>query len=101
MRYISVLTLVGLSMVFAIACSSETETVEIIKEVEVIREVEVVREVEKEVEVSTIEYIEVAPPEGPKREIVFGGLNWNSALIQNAVARYIIEEGYGHETLVT
>lgn len=100
MKHVSILMLLGLSMVFAVACSSETETVEVIKEVEVVREVEVVKEieVEKEVEVSKVEYIEVAPPEGPKREIVFGGLNWNSALIQNAVARYIIEEGYGHET---
>jgi glycine betaine/proline transport system substrate-binding protein len=62
MKFLSMVMLVGLTMVFAIACSSDSSD-----------------EVEK-------------------REIVFGGLNWNSALIQNAVARYIIEEGYGHET---
>ena len=28
-----------------------------------------------------------------KREIVFGGLNWDSALVQNGVARYIVEHG--------
>ena len=33
-----------------------------------------------------------------KREIVFGGLNWNSALVQNGIARYIVEHGYGHKT---
>jgi glycine betaine/proline transport system substrate-binding protein len=32
------------------------------------------------------------------REIVFGGLNWDSALIQNGVARYIVEHGYGYPT---
>jgi len=82
MKYASLMTLLGLSIVFAIACSSETEIVEVIKEVEV----------------PVVEYVELVPEEGPKREIVFGGLNWNSALIQNAVARYIVEKGYGHET---
>ena len=33
-----------------------------------------------------------------KREIVFAGLNWDSALIQNGVARYIVEHGYGYPT---
>ena len=106
MKYVSIMTLLGLSMVFAIACSSTAEpeviVQEVIKEVEVVKEVEVIKEVDKEVEVikevEKIVTVEVSPPAGPKREIVFGGLNWNSALIQNAVARYIIENGYGHET---
>ena len=42
--------------------------------------------------------VEVPAPEAPKREIVFGGLNWDSALVQNGVARYVVEHGYGHET---
>ena len=33
-----------------------------------------------------------------KREIVFGGLNWDSSLVQNGVARYIVEHGFGHKT---
>ena len=33
-----------------------------------------------------------------KREIVFGGLDWTSALVQNGVARYIVEHGYGYPT---
>ncbi len=33
-----------------------------------------------------------------KREIVFAGLNWDSALIQNGVARYIVYHGYGYPT---
>lgn len=32
------------------------------------------------------------------REIVFAGLNWTSALVQNGVARYIVELGYGYKT---
>ncbi len=32
------------------------------------------------------------------REIVFGGLDWTSALIQNGVARYIVEYGFGYKT---
>ena len=67
-------------------------------------EKEVIKEVPVQVErVITVEKIvtvekEVSVPPGPKREIVFGGLNWNSALVQNGIARYIVEHGYGHET---
>jgi len=32
------------------------------------------------------------------REIVFGGLNWDSELVQNWVARHIVEHGYGYPT---
>ena len=60
----------------------------------VVVEKEIVKEVEK---IVTVE-VEVPVPEGPKREIVFGGLNWDSALVQNGVARYIVEHGYGHAT---
>ena len=35
---------------------------------------------------------------GEKETIVFSGLNWDSAQVQNAVARYIIENGYGYPT---
>ena len=34
----------------------------------------------------------------PGPEIVFGGLSWNSVLVQNGVARYIVEHGYGYST---
>ena len=67
---------------------------QVIKEVEVEVEKEVIKEVQKIVEVE----VEVEVPEGPKREIVFGGLNWDSALVQNGIARYIVEHGYGHKT---
>ena len=30
--------------------------------------------------------------------LVFGDLNWNSAIIQNRIAQYIVEKGYGYST---
>ena len=63
---------------------------------EVIKEVPV--EVIKEVTVEKIVEVQIAPSVKDKREIVFGGLNWDSALVQNGVARYIVEHGYGYPT---
>ena len=74
----------------AIACASEPET--IIKEVEVVRTVEVEKEVVKTVEV------EVMPTPGPKETIVFSDLNWTSAQVQDRIAQYIVEKGYGYPT---
>ena len=37
-------------------------------------------------------------PKVLKKEIIFAGFNWDSALVQNGIARYIVEHGYGHET---
>jgi glycine betaine/proline transport system substrate-binding protein len=96
--------LVLMFSVIAAACGdTKIETVEVIKEitkevpvekiVEVVKEVEKIVEVVKEVE----KIVEVAPTKD-KREIVFGGLNWDSALIQNGVARYVVEHGYGYPT---
>ena len=81
---------------FALACTDEIEIpvdriVEIIKEVPVDRIVGVVKEVQ-------VEKIVEVVPEKEKRELVFGGLNWDSALVQNGVARYIVEHGYGYPT---
>ena len=36
--------------------------------------------------------------EEDKETIVFADLNWDSAQIQNAIARFIVEEGYGYPT---
>ena len=36
--------------------------------------------------------------DGDKPTIVFGDYNWNSALAQNAIARFIVENGYGYPT---
>jgi len=78
---------------------------QVIKEVPVEKIVETIKEVpvEKIVEVEkikevTVEKIVEVAPEREKREIVFGGLNWDSALVQNGVARYIVEHGYGYPT---
>ena len=118
----SIVLLVAAFVMFSIACGETVREVEVVKVVEkevpvevikevavekivteqVIKEVEVEVEVEKEVikEVQKIVEVEVEVevPEGPKREIVFGGLNWDSALVQNGIARYIVEHGYGHKT---
>lgn len=34
----------------------------------------------------------------PDKTIVFGDLNWTSALLQNRIAQYIAEKGYGYPT---
>ena len=118
----SIVLLVAAFVMVSIACGETVREVEVVKVVEkevpvevikevavekivkeqVIKEVEVEVEVEKEVikEVTKIVEVEVEVevPEGPKREIVFGGLNWDSALVQNGIARYIVEHGYGHKT---
>lgn len=40
------------------------------------------------------------PPETAKRPVVFGDLGWDSALLQNRIAQYIVEKGYGYPTAV-
>ena len=74
--------------------------VEVEKEVPVEVTVEKVVEVEVEVvrEVEVIKEVEVMAPEGPKETIVFGDLNWGSALLQNRIAQYIVDKGYGYPT---
>ena len=67
---------------------------EVLKEVEVpgetvVIEVEVVKEVVREVMV--MEKVE-------KETIVFNDLNWASAQVQNRVAQYIVDKGYGYPT---
>ncbi len=69
---------------------------EVIVEKEIIKEVP--KEVVKEVVVTKEVMVEVAPPEGPKETIIFGDLNWASALLQNRIAQYIVEHGYGYPT---
>ena len=70
-----------------------TEQVEVTKIVT--EQVPVTQIVTEQVEVTKI--VEVMP-EREKRELVFSGLNWDSALVQNGVARYIVEHGYGYPT---
>ncbi len=81
---------------------TEQVEVEVEKEVEVEREVEVTRvvteQVVKEVEVEKVVEVMVEAPEGPKETIIFGDLNWSSALLQNRIAQYIVEKGYGYPT---
>ena len=37
----------------------------------------------------------------PGDTIVFADLNWQSAMIQNRIAQYLVEKGYGHPTAAT
>ena len=37
-------------------------------------------------------------PEEPEETIVFSDLNWTSAQMQNRIAQYIVEKGYGYPT---
>ncbi len=75
-----------------------TQEVELIREVQVTQEVQV--EVEKTVEVvrevEVIKEVEVMAPSGPKETIIFSDLNWSSAQLQNRIAMFIIENGYGY-----
>ena len=42
---------------------------------------------------------ERAMMEAPPREtIIFGDLNWSSALLQNRIAQYLVDKGYGYPT---
>ncbi len=44
---------------------------------------------------------EVADPDGAwheERSIVFADYNWDSAILLNRIAQFIVEEGYGYET---
>ena len=101
------------TMIAAVACGdAEPVTVEVEVPVEVTRvvteEVTVTEEVEVPVEVTKVvtEEVEVTKiverpaPEGPKETIIFGDLNWPSALLQNRIAQYIAEFGYGYPTEV-
>ena len=114
---ISVL-LAAVTALAVVACSPATpetitETVEVTKIVEVPGEqVQVTKIVEvpgEQVQVTKIvevpgeqvqvtRIVEVMAPEGPKDTIIFGDLNWSSALLQNRIAQYIVEKGYGYPT---
>ena len=97
----------ALVAVFAlVACApAEPQVVEVTRvvpgeQVEVTKIVETM--VDRPVEVTKIveRTVEVAPPEGPKQTIIFGDLNWSSALVQNRIAQYLVEKGYGYPTEV-
>ena len=67
-------------------------------EVEVTKEVDV--EVTKEVQVEVTKEVEVqvvaTPTPAPKDVIIFSDLNWDSIQLQNRIAMFVIENGYGY-----
>ena len=137
-KYRGIIFMVAIMALFAlVACTPETQIVEVDriveKEVQVEVPVDRIVEVEKQVEVPVDRIVEVekevpvevtvekvvekevtvekevpvevivekiveVEPVREKRELVFGGLGWDSALVQNGVARYIVEHGYGYPT---
>ena len=121
-RFIPLAFLLALVAMLAVVACGSTETVEVTRVVEVEKEVTVVEEkevevtkvVEKEVtvveekevevtkvvteEVEVTKIVEVEAPEGPKETIIFSDLNWTSAQVQNRIAQYIVEHGYGYPT---
>ena len=115
-RFVSLAMLLAIvAMIAAVACGS-TDPVEVTRVVEQTKEVEVVvtkevpvevtKIVDREVTVVETETVEVTKivevmvqaPEGPKETIVFSDLNWTSAQVQNRIAQYIVEHGYGYPT---
>ena len=76
--------------VASIACSSDPEVIERTVVVQVTAEPAEPEVVEK--------IVEVTPTPGPKDTIVFSDLNWTSAQVQDRVAQYIVEKGYGYPT---
>ena len=91
-RGLALIVAVAMMAVFA-ACGSAEEVVR-----EVIKEVPVEKIVEKEVIKEVVKEVVLAPTPGPKPTLVFAGLDWTSAMVQNGVARYIVENGYGFPT---
>ena len=50
------------------------------------------------VEVTKVVEVMVEPEPAPKETIIFGDLNWSSALVQNRIAQYLVDKGYGYPT---
>ena len=79
-----------------VACTQPEPTI-----VEVTREVQVEVQVMERVEVEVTRIVEpTMAPDAPKEKLVFNDLNWNSALVQNRIAQYIVDKGYGYPTEV-
>ncbi len=77
---------------------TEIQTVVVEKPVTVTEKVVETVVVEKAVTVvETVVVVEEAMM-GPKETIVFSDLNWTSAQVQNRIAQYIVENGYGYPT---
>ena len=107
---LALMALAGLMAVAmaAVACGGETEVVEKIVTVEVEKPVTITEKVvetvivekmvtvtEKVVETVVVMQMEEA---APKETVVFSDLNWTSAQVQNRIAQYILENGYGYPT---
>ena len=105
---LALMALAGLMAVAlaAVACAGETEvevvekvvTVEVEKQVTVTEKVIETVVVEKPVTVVETVIVVQEAMMGPKETIVFSDLNWTSAQVQNRIAQFIVENGYGFPT---
>ena len=80
-----------------LACSTAAPApVEVTRVVTEQVEVPVTRIVREQVEVTRV--VDTPAPEQDRDPIVFSDLNWESVVLQNRIAQYIVEMGYGYPT---
>ena len=80
-----------------LACSpAAPTTVEVTRVVTEQVEVPVTRVITKQVEINRP--VEDNTPTPSKETIIFSDLNWESVVLQNRIAQYIVEKGYGYPT---
>ena len=77
---------------------TEVQTVIVEKAVTVVEKVVETVVVERPVTVVETVVVVQEAMMGPKETIVFSDLNWTSAQVQNRIAQYILENGYGYPT---
>ena len=96
------LGVVGFAGGIVAAACGETKTVEVpVERVVTVVQTEVKEVVvEKQVPVEKVVVVEkvVEPPPREKQTLIFSDLNWSSAQVQNRIAQYIVEKGYGYPT---
>ena len=80
-----------------LACSpAAPTTVEVTRVVTEQVEVPVTRVITRQVEINRP--VEDNTPTPSKETIIFSDLNWESVVLQNRIAQYIVEKGYGYPT---
>lgn len=78
------LALIGVAIaLMAVACTKEVQ-------------VEVPVEVVKEVQVEVTKVVEVTPDTGPKPTLIVADTQFESLWINNAIFKYVVENGYGY-----
>ncbi len=90
---------VAIIAVAVLACSPvASQPVEVTRVVVQQVEVPVTQIVEVAVEVTPTAAAPATEPEPARETIIFSDLNWSSVVLQNRIAQYIVEKGYGYPT---